>query len=366
MSATPPVNVQEFEALAQANMEPGAFGYYFGGAEDEITLRRNREAFAELGLLPRVLVDVSSVDTAVEIFGARSTSPILIAPTAFHRLAHPDGELATARAAARAGTIYAVSTIATTRLEEVAAVAPGAPRWFQLYVYKDRAVTEELVARAEASGYGAIVLTVDTPRLGRRERDLRNGFRLPEGVTIANFDHIAAAAAAGSPITGWREGSSFAAYIHDLMDAALDWRAVDWLKSRTRLPLLVKGVLAPGDAERALGAGVDGIVVSNHGGRQLDGAVASIEALPAIAERVAGRCPVLMDGGVRRGADVVKAIALGAQAVLVGRPVLWGLAANGEEGVVAVLETLRREFELAMALCGCSTVGKIDRSLVSV
>ena len=365
MSPSQPFNVQDFEALARAKMEPGAFGYYFGGAEDEITLRRNREAFAELGLLPRVLVDVSAVDTAVEIYGKRSAMPILVAPTAFHRLAHSDGERATARAAAKVGTIYTVSTIATTRLEEVAAAAPGAERWFQLYVYKDRAVTDELVARAEASGYGAIVLTVDTPRLGRRERDLRSGFTLPEGVTIANFDHIAAAAAAGSPITGWREGSSFSTYIHDLMDATLDWRAVDWLKSRTKLPLLIKGVLAPADAERALAAGVDGIVVSNHGGRQLDGAVASIEALPAIVERVAGRCPVLMDGGIRRGADAVKAIALGARAVLVGRPVLWGLAANGEEGVVAVLETLRREFELAMALCGCATVEEIDRGLVA-
>jgi isopentenyl diphosphate isomerase/L-lactate dehydrogenase-like FMN-dependent dehydrogenase len=359
---TPPVNVSEFEDLARRNMEPGAFEYYFGGAGDEATLRRNRDAFSDFALLPRVLVDVAAVDTSTAVFGSRVASPILIAPTAFHRLAHADGERATARAAAAANTIYTVSTIATTRLEDVAEAAPGGARWFQLYVYKDRGLTENLIDRAEAAGYGALVLTVDTPRLGRRERDLKSGFRLPDGVEIANLSHLKDQR---DGITGWAEGSSFSLYIHQQLDSSLDWRSLEWLKSRTKLPVLVKGVLHPDDATRSLDHGADGVWVSNHGGRQLDGASSTIEALPAIVEAVAGRSSVFLDGGVRRGVDALKAVALGADAVFVGRPVLWGLAADGEPGVARVLELLRAEFELAMALCGCATVGDIAPSLLA-
>jgi 4-hydroxymandelate oxidase len=361
---TPPVNVAEFEELARRAMEPGAFEYYFGGAGDEATLRRNVSAFADFALLPRVLVDVAKVDTSTSVFGTRVASPILIAPTAFHRLAHAEGERATARAAAAANTIYTVSTIATTRLEDVAAEAPGGARWFQLYVYKDRALTENLIDRAEAAGYGALVLTVDTPRLGRRERDLRSGFRLPDGVEIANLSHLKEQR---DGITGWAEGSSFSLYIHQQLDSSLDWRSLEWLKSRTRLPVLVKGVLHPEDATRSLDHGADAIWVSNHGGRQLDGASSTIEALSSVVEAVgqAGSpAPVFLDGGVRRGVDALKAVALGARAVFVGRPVLWGLAADGERGVAQVLELLRAEFELAMALCGCASVEEIRRGLI--
>lgn len=356
-----PLNLSDYEALARERMEAGAFDYYFGGAGDEVTLRANRAAFERVFLRPRALVDVSGVDPATDVLGLPLSMPVLLAPTAFHRLAHPEGELATARAAARAGTVMVASTIATWRLEEIAAAAPEAPRWFQLYVYKDRGLTEELVDRAAAAGYRAIVLTVDTPVLGRRERDVRNGFRLPEGVRIANFDHLEGKVAG---IGGWREGSNFWAYVHDLFDASLDWSTVDWLRSRTALPVVVKGILHPDDARRAVEAGVDGIVVSNHGGRQLDGAIATIDALPDVVRAVDGRLEVLIDGGVRRGVDVVRALARGARAVLIGRPYLWALAAAGEEGVFEALSLLRREVTLAMALAGCPRVAAIGAELL--
>jgi 4-hydroxymandelate oxidase len=284
--------------------------------------------------------------------------PILVAPTAFHGLVHPDGETGTARGAAAAGTIMVVSAIATRTIEEIAA-AVAAPRWFQLYVWKDREVTAELVKRAARAGYRAICLTVDTPLLGRREKDERNSFTLPPGIGIAN---VRPAGLDGMPDS--EHGSAFAKYVKEMLDPAVTWRDLAWLRSLTSLPIVVKGIMTMEDAKIAVEHGVEGIVVSNHGGRQLDSTPATLDVLPEIVEAVRGRAEVFMDGGIRRGTDVLKALALGARAVLVGRSPLWGLALGGAEGVHAVLEHLRKEFALAMALSGRSSLGQIDRSMV--
>lgn len=353
------LNLREFEALARANMEQSAFDYYAGGANDERTLAENQRAFTRFGLRPRVLVDVDRVDTRTEVLGAALPFGVALAPTAFNRLGHPDGELAAARAAGAAGTLMCCSTIASTSLEDIAAVATG-PLWFQLYVYRDREVTRDLIARAEAAGYQAIVLTVDTPRLGRRERDSRNTFTLPPDVAIRNLERYHQ----GTDPTRWANSSSFAHYVHELLDASLTWESVDWLCATSSLPVVIKGIIAPDDAELAVEHGASGVIVSNHGGRQLDGVLPTIEALPAVVERVAGRVPVLMDGGIRRGTDVVTALALGAAGVLIGRPYLWALAADGEAGVRHMLSLLQAEVELAMALCGCRSVAEIGPGLV--
>jgi 4-hydroxymandelate oxidase len=354
-----PLTVDEYEAIARERMERPAYDYYAGGAGDERTLAANRRAFDAIRLRPRVLVDVSAIDVRTTVLGQPLELPVMLAPTAFNRLAHVDGELAAARAARACGTIMIGSTLSTCPLEDVSA-ACGGGLWFQVYVYKDRALTQELIARAEGCGYRALVLTVDTPLLGRRHRDARNNFTLPSGISMRNFE------AAMGDAARWGKHSSFAAYVHDLFDATLTWDAVDWLRGQTRLPVLVKGILTAEDAEIAIGRGVDGIIVSNHGGRQLDGAVASIAALPEVADAVAGRVEILMDGGVRRGTDVLKALALGARAVCIGRPYLWALAAAGEEGVRDVLTLLRDELSLAMALSGKSNIGSLDRSLVAI
>ena len=359
--AIPPVSVADYEARARETMERGAFDFFAGGSGDERTLAMNVQAFDRWVLRPRVLVDMRTVDTSTTVLGERLTAPIMLAPTAFHRLAHAEGERATARAAAAAGTVMVVSTVASMTIEEIAAAAP-APLWFQLYVYKDPALTRDMVARAEAAGCRALVLTVDTPMLGRRERDARNRFALPEGIEPANFaavHHLVAARAA-------REGQSpFAAQVQQLFDPSLDWKTVAWLKSITKLPLILKGVVTPEDARLAVQAGVAGLIVSNHGGRQLDGAEATIMALPRVVEAVAGAMPVMMDGGIRRGVHVLTALALGAQAVFIGRPYLYGLAVDGERGVRDVYELLRGELELAMALSGRPTIASIDRGLVT-
>jgi 4-hydroxymandelate oxidase len=355
-----PVNLPDFEAIARERMEPSAYDYFAGAAGDERTLAENRAAFDRIRFLPRVLVDVTTIDTATTVLGTRLSMPVMLAPTALNRLGHPDGELAVARAAGTAGTTMVLSTTASSSIEEVAGAAMG-PLWFQLYVYKDREVTRSLVARAEACGYCAIVLTVDMPRMGRRERDVRNQFVLPPDVTMRNLVQ-----AGRSDAGTWDRGSSFAEYWHSLLDPSLTWDSIAWLRSITSLPILLKGILAAEDAGRAIEVGAAGIVVSNHGGRQLDGSIATIAALPAVVDRVAGRVPVLLDGGIRRGTDVLKALALGARAVLIGRPYLWGLAADGERGVAAVLAMIRAELELAMTLAGCPTLDAIARSLVDV
>jgi isopentenyl diphosphate isomerase/L-lactate dehydrogenase-like FMN-dependent dehydrogenase len=358
VSTVDPVNILEFEDLARARMERASFDYYAGGAEDERTLAANRLGFERLAFRPRVLVNTDHIDTAIDLLGERLAFPVVLAPTALNRVGHPDGELAVARAAGAAGTLFCTSTVASFTLEEVAAASTG-PRWFQLYMYRDRGVTENLVRRAEASGYRAIVLTVDTPRLGRRERDVRHRFALPQGVRMRNLEVSVPAN------VDWGGATTFGDFIHRLLDGSLTWESLTWLKGLTTLPVLIKGILTAEDAALALDHGASGVIVSNHGGRQLDGAVATIDALPEIVDKIGGRIPILMDGGIRRGTDVLKALALGAAAVAIGRPYLWGLAAAGEAGVARVLEMLRSELELAMALSGAPSVGAISRALVT-
>jgi isopentenyl diphosphate isomerase/L-lactate dehydrogenase-like FMN-dependent dehydrogenase len=338
--ASQPIVVADYEALAHARMHPAAWDYYAAGAGDEITLRENRAVFDRMRLRPRVLVDVSSIDTATTVLGSPVAMPILVTPTAMHRYACEEGECATARAAGAAGTLMVAATEASRTLEDIAAAATG-PLWFQLYVYSQRHLAEALVRRAEAAGYRAIVLTVDAPQWGHKPRSERTEATIPPFAT-ANVD-----------VTG-------------LDPASLTWDAVAWLRSLTRLPLVLKGILTAEDASLAVEHGVEGIVVSNHGGRQLDSVPATIEALPEVVDAVAGRCEVYLDGGIRRGTDVLKALALGARAVLVGRPILWGLAANGADGARHVLELLHAELESAMALAGRPTLASIDRSLVKL
>jgi len=337
-----PVNISEYEALARARMEPVEWDFYAGGSDDEVTLRTTRAAFERIRLRPRVLVDVSACDLRTTVLGTGVSMPVLVAPMAFHGLAHPEGECETARAAGESGTLMVTSTTSNRSLEEIAATASG-PLWFQLYTYGGFEISASLVKRAEAVGYRAIVLTVDLPRVGRRERDIRNNFNLPSRLFEGNFAGID---------------------IPDDTFVTLTWESIAWLRGVTSLPIVIKGILSAEDAQLAAEHGVDGIVVSNHGGRQLDTTLPAIEALPDVVEAVAGRCEVYMDGGIRRGTDVLKALALGARAVLLGRPVLWGLAANGAAGVRHVLEMLRDELELAMVLSGRPTLASIDRSLV--
>ena len=351
-------NLLELEDMARAKVPRAIFDYIAGGAEDEVTLRRNREAFGRWALRPRVLRDVSKRDTKTVLLGERVSMPVCVAPTSFHALVHPEGEVATARGSAAAETILIASTVSTKPLEEIAAAA-DAPRWFQLYVYKDRAVTEELVNRAVKAGYKALCLTADTPVLGRRERDGRNAFTLPPGFGIAN---LKPAGLDGMPEV--EQGSAFAQYVTDLLDSSLTWDDVDWLKSISPLPLVVKGIMTAEDAVLAVDHGIAGIVVSNHGGRQLDSTLGSLDALPEVFAAVRGRIEVYLDGGIRRGTDVLKALALGAKAVFVGRPVLWGLALGGADGVRAVLDELRTELDTAMALAGCAALKDIESSLV--
>jgi isopentenyl diphosphate isomerase/L-lactate dehydrogenase-like FMN-dependent dehydrogenase len=348
-----PINVHDYERLAEERLEPGVFGYYAGGAGDEWTLAENLAAFRRWVLRPRVLVDVGSVTTATSVLGTDVSMPILVAPTAFHRLAHPDGEQATARAAAAAGTIMCLSTLATAGAAEVAEAAPGGARWYQLYWHPDRGLTRAIVEEAAAAGFSAIVLTVDLPVLGNRERDLRTGFTLSDDFVPAFTRSGSYTPEGGSEVLGW------------VVDPRLTWKDLEWLRSVSELPLLVKGVLTAEDAALAVEHGCEGIVVSNHGGRQLDGVPASLDALPEVVEAVGGRCEVLVDGGVRRGTDVAKALALGAQAVLVGRAVLWGLAHDGQAGVERVLGLLRAELELTLALLGCPSPAEVTRAHVA-
>jgi isopentenyl diphosphate isomerase/L-lactate dehydrogenase-like FMN-dependent dehydrogenase len=343
-SAPAAINVADYERLAAEKLEAGPLGYFSGGAGDEVTLRENDEAWRRWRLRPRMLVDVGEVNTSVELLGSEVSMPILVAPVAFQRMAHSDGEPGMARAAADAGTLMCLSTIATARPSEVAQAVPQGRRWFQLYIFRDRAVTQVLIDEAVEFGYEAIVLTIDAPRLGWRERDMRQGFVVPPEITVPS---VAAALGADTPI-GPTE--AFA-----LVDPTLTWADLEQLVSGCDLPVLVKGVLTAADAELALEHGAAGVIVSNHGGRQLDGVAPSAEALPEVADAVSGRAIVLADGGIRRGTDVLVALALGADAVMVGRPALWGLAADGERGARRVLKLLQAEFELALALAGCPT-----------
>jgi isopentenyl diphosphate isomerase/L-lactate dehydrogenase-like FMN-dependent dehydrogenase len=337
-----PLNVADYEAVARDKLDAGAYGYFAGGAGDEWTLAENVRAFNRWILRPRMLVDVGSVSTAATVLGADLSMPILVAPTAFQRLAWPEGETATARAAAAAGTVFCLSTLGSYTPGEIAASAADGQHWLQLYWSPDRGFTQALVQSAAEAGFAAIALTVDLPLAGRRERDLRASFEVPPDLPLPNLpEHLG--------------GGNFHATLAEVVDRTITWRDLEWLAGLTDLPIVVKGILTAEDARLACEHGVAGVVVSNHGGRQLDGVAATIDALPEVVEACAGKVTVLLDGGIRRGTDVVKALALGASAVLVGRAAVWGLAAEGEDGVRRVLELLREELALALALLGCPT-----------
>lgn len=339
-----PVNIGDLERHAEANLEPGVFGYFAGGAADELTLGENVAAFRRIRLRPRVLVDVSQVDTSTNVLGLPLAMPVVVAPVAFQRLVSPDGEPGTARAAEKAGSIFTLSTIASARPREVTA----GNRWMQVYVFRDRGITRAIVDEAVENGYKALVLTVDAPRAGRRERDRRTGFALPADL--------------GAPAIGHR--SMTIAEVFDLVDASLTWDDLAELVSSSPLPVLVKGVHAVEDALLAVEHGAAGVVVSNHGGRQLDGVPATIEMLPPIADALGGRTTLLMDGGIRRGTDVLKAVALGADAVLAGRAVLWGLAYGGEAGAELALRILHEEISVGMALLGVTCLADLNPTYV--
>ena len=351
------INLDDFEAAARDQLTQMAYDYYASGSDDEITLAENRSAYSRLRVAFRVLRDVTTRDLTATVLGHELSLPILAAPTAFHRLAHPDGELATVRAVGEAGSLMILSTLSTYSLEEVASVAK-CPVWFQLYVYKDRGATEALVRRAEAAGCKALVLTVDAQIWGRRERDIRNRFHLPGSVTVKNLS------GEGEDLPKEAADSGLSAYVQSLFDPSLSWKDVDWLASITDLPVILKGVVHPDDARLAVNHGAKALVVSNHGGRQLDTSMPTIEALPEVLDAAGDQLQVLVDGGIRRGTDVLKALALGARAVAIGRPVLWGLATAGQAGVERVFDLLRDELDRALGLAGATSISELDRSIL--
>ena len=351
------LSVRDYQRAAHGKLRKEVLDYFEGGALDEITLRENTAGWEQLKLYYHVLAGIPERDLGTTILGRSISMPIGIAPTAFHKLANEAGEIATAKAAKKARTLFVLSSLSSTPMESVFPEA-GSPRWFQLYIYKDRGITGELVRRAEAAGAEAIALTVDAPGLGTRERDMRNRFTLPEGLTVANVAPL------GKGHLPEVRGSGLAAYVHDNFKSDLGFQDLDWLCGWTHLPVVVKGVCRGDDARRAAEHGAKAVVVSNHGGRQLDTAPATCHVLPYVVEGVGDLCEVYVDGGIRRGSDALKAIALGARAVWVGRPILWGLSVGGEEGAINVLEILRRELDEAMLLCGCANLSDIRRDLV--
>lgn len=347
------VNVADFERAAEEKLNAGVAGYFFGGAGDELTLRENVSAWGHWRLRPRMLAGLSEWRTGVEVLGAEISMPVLVAPVAYQGLVDPEGEAAMARAAASAGTVMCLSTLATMRPRPVAEAAPDGRRWFQLYCFQDEGVTRALIDEACECNYEAIVVTVDAPRGGNRERDRRTGFKIPAELGVPNVE---AALGSGRAIT--------IEETFELMEPALTWSYLEDLTSDCRVPVLVKGVLTAEDATLAVEHGAAGVVVSNHGGRQLDRCLTTADALPEVVDAVEGRGPVLVDGGIRRGVDVAIALALGAEAVLVGRPALWGLAVGGQGGAQRVLELLREELQLTLALCGCASPAELGRSHV--
>uniref|UniRef100_V5HKL6 (S)-2-hydroxy-acid oxidase n=1 Tax=Ixodes ricinus TaxID=34613 RepID=V5HKL6_IXORI len=353
------VTVDDIQRLGIANLDKLPEDYYDSGADQQQTLRENRLAYLRLRLRPKQLNNVATREKAVTLLKDQKLSmPIGIAPTAFQKMAHPEGEMATARAAQKANTLMILSTLSNTTLEDVAAAAPEGLRWFQLYVYKDRDITKDLVQRAEKSGYKALVVTVDTPLFGNRIADVKNNFTLPDGLTVANLEGVGGGLDPSS-------GSGLAAYGEKLFDPSLTWDDIKWLRSITSLKVIAKGVLTAEDARNAVKAGVSGILVSNHGARQLDGVTSTIEALPEIIRAVPRWIEVYLDGGIRHGTDAIKALALGAKAVFVGRPALWGLAYNGEDGVTQMLEILRKELDLGMALIGAPKIAELRPEMVA-
>jgi 4-hydroxymandelate oxidase len=350
------VDLAALEGSARERLSEATYSYIAGGADDELTLADNVAAWSRYRLRPHVLRDVSTVDLSTSLLGTPMSSPIQVAPTAYHRLVHPEGEAATAKAAAAAGSVFTLSTVSTVSIEDVAKAVPEGRHWFQLYVHSDRDLTIWLVQRAEAAGFSALVLTVDTPVIGRRRRDGATGFSLPPGIEPAN-------------LVGFGEGRTESTNLVDFaataFDPSLTIDAIGWLGEHTRLPIVVKGVLRGDDAAACVAAGASAVQVSNHGGRQLDGVLATADALADVAAAVGDRAEVYVDGGIRRGSDVLRALALGARSVFVGRPVLWGLAANGADGARAVLTELAAETVRAFQLAGVRSCAEAGSDLVS-
>ncbi|PVU87950.1 hypothetical protein BB561_006102 [Smittium simulii] len=357
-------NIQDIEDAALKKLDRNVLDYYGPGAQDNITNKDNKLAYDRYQLCPRVLRDVSNVDMSVSIFGHTFKTPVFVAASAMQKMANPIGEAGAARSACKNGAGYSLSTVSTTSLEDISkSVAPlesqghQSVRWFQLYVYKDRLKSLDLIKRAENAGFTALLVTADTPYLGRRLANIRHGFMLPDHLRLANFDQ-------GEGDSAKKDSNYISKYISDQIDPSLSWKDLKWLKTQTKLPILVKGVLTAEDAKLVVENGLDGIVVSNHGGRQLDGVSATIDALDEVVQAVDNKIPVLIDGGVMRGSDVFKALALGAKAVFVGRPVLWSLALDGEKGVDLMFDILNEELRLTMALSGVSNVSQIDKSYI--
>ena len=350
MSLTPDlINLFEFEAAAKERLLKEDYDYIAGGATDEISVDRNHRAFESWALRPRVLRDVHSLDLSTTVLGIKIDLPVLIAPCAGHKKAHADGEIATGRAAAARGTIYAVSANASVPFEELAKAARG-HLWLQMYLFRDREMTKEWLWRAKAAGYEAVCVTVDSQFRSKRERNIRNNYRNDRGVNFPPVDPQTAAKRSGRPGEG--------------ADPASTWKDLEWIKGETDLPIIAKGVMTGEDVEQCAKAGADAVVVSNHGGRHVDNTLATIEVLPEAVAAADGKLQVLLDGGIRRGADVVKAVALGAKAVFIGRPLFWGLAVDGERGVIRVLDILREEIEITMAKCGRTDIASIDSTVV--
>jgi L-lactate dehydrogenase (cytochrome)/(S)-mandelate dehydrogenase len=370
-------SVAAMRLLARRRLPRLVFDFIDGGAEDERALRRNEEALGQTRLLPRPLNGTEQRDQSIELFGQRLSMPVLIGPTGLAGMVWPRGEVHSARAARAADTIYVMSHASTVSMEDLAREVSG-KLWMQVFVYRDRGLTQSFVERAHAAGYEALVVTIDNQVPGWRERDLRNGFTVPLDLRSRNFLDIAMhpgwlwrmsqtprfTFANYTELEGKSDIVSLASRMGQLLDPNASWRDMEWLRRIWDRPLLIKGILSPDEARRAVDLGVDGLIVSNHGGRQLDSAPASLEALPGVLDAVAGKVPVLMDGGVRRGADVIKTLAMGARACLIGRPQLWGLSVGGEEGVSWVLGCLRGEIDRAMALCGCERLADVDASLL--
>ena len=352
------INLYELESIAKSKVEKTAFDYIASGATDEITLRKNVEAYKKIQLIPKRLASNKYPITNIELFGQKMEYPILIAPTAFHGLSHEDAEVGTAKAAKESGTTMILSTLSNSTIEDVA--KSNANLWFQLYIFNDRDITLELVKKAEQNNYKAIVVTVDAPILGKREQDIRNEFHLPNHLSIINLAHHINAA----QLDQHTSTSSLEKFFKEQLNNQLTWDDIEWLATQTKLPIILKGILHPDDARRSLDVNIAGIVVSNHGGRQLDTEISSIEALPEISKIIKSKIPILLDGGIRRGTDILKALALGANGVLIGRPIVWGLADDGHQGSIKVIEFLREELVQSMQLIGCKNINDLNQSFI--
>jgi len=349
------INIFDYEQLARKGLNSKIADYISAGACNELTLQRNVDAFSQCYIIPRVLNDVSQINTKTTLINQNLNLPLMIAPTAFHRIVHPDGELAVVRAAASKNINMIVSTMSTTSLEEIALNA-NSHLWFQLYIYKDREIVIDLIHRAEQAGYNALVITVDVPIMGKREKDIRNQFTLPPNLSAKNLEPY------GIGQTNIRtRGSKIKNYTDLLFDKAVSWHDIAWIKTITKLPIILKGIMHREDAKHALDMQIDALVISNHGGRQFDGAPSAMDVVHEIAETINKKIPILIDGGFRRGTDILKALALGADCVLIGRPILWGLACAGQKGVENVLEIYRNEVIEAMALSGCATIEEVKK-----